>query len=68
MMSLKMQSRRTFGEPQAVTVRFRTEFFNLPNFPNFGNPAANISVPSTAGSIFGAGDLRQIQFGLKVLF
>jgi hypothetical protein len=51
-----------------VTVQFRAEFFNLPNHPNFGNPAANISVPSTVGRIFGAGDPRQIQFGLKVLF
>jgi hypothetical protein len=53
---------------EAVTVQFRAEFFNLPNHPNFGNPAANISVPSTVGGIFGAGDPRQIQFGLKVLF
>jgi carboxypeptidase family protein len=53
---------------EAVTVQFRAEFFNLPNHPNFGNPAANISVPSTVSRIFGAGDPRQIQFGLKVLF
>lgn len=53
---------------EVVTVQFRAEFFNLPNHPNFGNPAANISVPSTVGAIFGAGDPRQIQFGLKVLF
>jgi carboxypeptidase family protein len=53
---------------EAVTVQFRAEFFNLPNHPNFGNPSANISVPSTVGRIFGAGDPRQIQFGLKVLF
>jgi hypothetical protein len=46
----------------------RAEFFNLPNHPNLGNPAANISVPTTVGRIFGAGDPRQIQFGLKVLF
>jgi hypothetical protein len=53
---------------EAVTVQFRAEFFNLPNHTNFLNPAANISVPSTVGRIFGAGDPRQIQFGLKVLF
>lgn len=53
---------------ERVTVQFRTEFFNMPNHPNFGNPAANISVPSTVGAIFGAGDPRQIQFGLKVIF
>jgi hypothetical protein len=53
---------------EGVTVQFRTEFFNLPNHTNFGNPGANISVPSTVGRIFAAGDPRQIQFGLKVLF
>jgi len=53
---------------EGVTVQFRTEFFNLPNHANFGTPAVNISVPSTVGRISGAGDPRQIQFGLKVLF
>ncbi|MPZ19488.1 MAG: hypothetical protein GEV06_16450 [Luteitalea sp.] len=51
-----------------VTVQFRAEFFNLPNHANVGNPAANISVPSTVGRIFGAGDPRQVQLGVKVLF
>lgn len=51
-----------------LTVQFRADFFNLPNRANFGNPAANISVPAQVGRIFGAGDPRQIQFGLKVLF
>jgi hypothetical protein len=50
------------------TVQFRAEFFNLPNHANFGNPAANISVPANVGRIFGAGEPRQIQFGMKVLF
>jgi hypothetical protein len=53
---------------ERVTAQFRAEFFNLPNHPNFGNPAANISVPAQVGRIFGAGDPRQIQFGMKVLF
>jgi hypothetical protein len=53
---------------EAVTLQFRAEFFNLPNHPNFGNPASNISVPSTVGGIFGAGDPRQVQFGLKLIF
>jgi len=53
---------------ERVSLQFRAEFFNLPNHPNFGGPGANISVPSSVGRIFGAGDPRQIQFGLKVLF
>jgi hypothetical protein len=51
-----------------ATVQLRAEFFNLPNRTNFLGPAANISVPSTVGRIFGAGDPRQIQFAAKVLF
>jgi hypothetical protein len=40
----------------------------MPNHANFNNPAANISVPTTVGRITSAGDPRQIQFGMKVLF
>jgi len=35
---------------------------------NFGGPGTNISVPASVGRITSAGDPRQIQFGLKVLF
>jgi hypothetical protein len=49
-------------------VQFRAESFNLPNHANFGNPASNISVPSTVGRITGASDPRQVQFGAKLLF
>jgi hypothetical protein len=53
---------------ERTTLQFRAEFFNLPNHANFLGPAANISVPAQVGQIFAAGDPRQIQFGLKVLF
>jgi hypothetical protein len=53
---------------ERVSTQFRAEFFNMPNHPNFGNPGANISVPQSLGRITSAGDPRQIQFGLKVLF
>ncbi len=53
---------------ERVNVQFRAEFFNMPNHANFLGPATNISVPATVGRIFAAGDPRQIQFGLKVLF
>lgn len=56
----------------AITERFKTqfraEFFNMPNHANFNNPAANISVAASVGRITSAGDPRQIQFGLKLLF
>jgi hypothetical protein len=51
-----------------VKTQFRAEFFNFPNHANFGLPAANISVPASVGRIRSAGDPRQIQFGLKLLF
>ncbi len=59
---------KDFSIRERASVQFRAEFFNMPNHANFGGPGANISVPSTVGRIFGAGDPRQIQFGLKVLF
>ena len=49
-------------------VQFRTEFFNLPNHRNLGGPGTNISVPASVGRITSAGEMRQIQFGAKVLF
>jgi Carboxypeptidase regulatory-like domain len=53
---------------ERVNVQFRAEFFNMPNHANFTGVATNISVPATVGRITAAGDPRQIQFGLKVLF
>jgi hypothetical protein len=49
-------------------LQFRSEFFNLPNHRNLGGPGANISVPASVGRITGAGEMRQIQFGMKFLF
>jgi len=42
--------------------------FRVPNHANFANPVANISVTASASKIFAAGDPRQIQFGVKILF
>jgi hypothetical protein len=53
---------------ERIRTQLRAEFFNLPNHPNFNNPGANISVPASLGRITSAGDPRQVQFGLKVLF
>lgn len=55
----------------AITERgaqFRAEFFKISNHANFNNPGANISVAASLGRITSAGDPRQIQFGLKLLF
>jgi hypothetical protein len=53
---------------ERIRTQFRAEFFNMPNHANFNNPAANISNQATVGRITSAGDPRQIQFGLKLLF
>ena len=59
---------KNFSILERVRVQLRGEFFNLPNHTNLGNPATNISVPSTVGRITSAGDPRQVQFGIKFLF
>ena len=59
---------------EKVKVIFRTEFFDIFNHPNFGNP--NLAVGSgnfgrITSTRFTQGDFgssRQIQFGLKLQF
>ena len=53
---------------ERLTAQFRVEAFNLLNHANFSNPAANISSPSTVGTITSASDPREVQFALKLLF
>jgi hypothetical protein len=64
---------RTFHISEQVSFQFRSEFFNLPNHPNFFLPQE-----SAASSSFGAvqraafqsqtGAQRQIQFAAKIMF
>jgi hypothetical protein len=51
---------------EALRLQFRSEFFNLFNSVNLGNP--NGTMGSTMGRITSAGDARVIQFALKLLF
>jgi hypothetical protein len=48
-------------------IQVRAEAFNLPNHPNFGQPAAAIDQP-TAGVINSAAAARQLQLALKYVF
>jgi hypothetical protein len=49
-------------------VQFRAEFFNLFNHPQFANPNNRV-VLQQGGTITGMSHaMRQIQFGLKVIF
>jgi hypothetical protein len=52
---------------ESVQLQFRSEFFNLFNRPNFGNPNSTVSSP-LFGRILSAFDPRIIQFGLRLAF
>jgi hypothetical protein len=58
---------KNFHFTEQAFLQFRWEVFNMPNFVNFGAPNTSIG-QSTTGQIFSAGDPRQIQFGLKLIF
>jgi hypothetical protein len=51
------------------TLEFRAEFFNALNHPQFNNPGAAVSTPTTFGVITGTSvNPRLIQFALKYAF
>ena len=77
--NLDLAIERLFPVTETSSFRFRTEFFNLTNTPQFANPNNNLgygdpTVPNpTASSSFGqitstATNPRIIQFALKYLF
>ncbi|HEV2616652.1 MAG TPA: carboxypeptidase-like regulatory domain-containing protein [Candidatus Acidoferrales bacterium] len=54
---------------EASRLEFRTEFLNLTNTPNFGQPTAQFATPSTFGVITTTvSNPRIIQFALKYIF
>ena len=59
---------KNFQVKELFRIQFRSEFFNALNHPNFGNPAANISVPAQVGRITSASSSRNIQFALRLEF
>jgi len=48
-------------------VQFRWEMFNALNHVNLGAPGTTLNQPNT-GKILGAGDARQMQLGVKIVF
>jgi hypothetical protein len=58
---------KNFSIKERAQVQFRAEAYDLLNAPDFGIPDSVIGT-SGAGIISSAGNSREIQFGLKVLF
>jgi hypothetical protein len=59
---------KSFHFNERTRLDFRSEFFNLPNHPSFGNPGATVGVSSYGVISSTKLDNRQIQFGLKLVF
>jgi outer membrane receptor protein involved in Fe transport len=61
---------KEFGLPwrERLRLQFRSEFFNVFNSVNLGNPNAALNAGARMGRITGAADPRVIQFALKALF
>jgi Carboxypeptidase regulatory-like domain/TonB dependent receptor len=76
--NLDMAVERLFPVMEKSTFRFRAEFFNLTNTPQFANPSTSLGygnplLPATASSTFGqitstVGNPRIIQFAAKYEF
>ncbi len=53
---------------EGLRLQFRSEFFNVFNSVNLGNPNNSVGAGANMGRITSAGSARVIQFALKVLF
>ena len=51
----------------SVRVQVRVELFNAFNNVNYGNPGSTFGA-ATFGRISSAGDMRRMQFGVKLIF
>jgi hypothetical protein len=66
--ALDFSMAKSFQFTERTKLEFRSEFFNLPNHPIFGQPGATVGNP-TYGVIGSTRlDSRQIQFGMKLSF
>jgi hypothetical protein len=61
---------KNFAVPgrEGMRLQFRSEFFNLLNWVNLGNPNVNLTAGTRMGRITSAGSARVIQFALKFIF
>ena len=66
--NLDMSLFKDFKIRERLTTQFRTEFFNILNIPNFGNPQASMNSAAFAQISTTSVNARLIQFALKVTF
>jgi hypothetical protein len=67
--SIDLSLMKDFKFAERYTLQFRSDAFNLPNHPSFGNPSGNLSSPSTVGKISATSvDQRAVQFSLRLSF
>jgi hypothetical protein len=62
---------KNFHFTESKLLNFRTDFFNVTNLVNYGNPSTTIfpaGSPGTTNIIRSAGDPRRIQLGAKFIF
>ncbi|MGH9914819.1 MAG: hypothetical protein ACRD63_05965, partial [Pyrinomonadaceae bacterium] len=59
---------KTFHFQERYALQFRSEFFNLPNHPNYGLPNTTLGTAEFGTIRSLAGNNRQIQFALKFSF
>lgn len=67
MIAVDLSIFKNFIFTERTKLQFRSEFFNLPNHPNFRGLDTTYDSPS-AGQLNSALPARQIQFALKLLF
>lgn len=59
---------KTFRIRERASMQFRSEFFNVLNHPNQGNPGTTLNTAAFGRITSTTGDPRTLQFGLKLLF
>jgi hypothetical protein len=59
---------KEFHFAKSTYLEFRTEAFNLLNHPNWGDPTTGITNTSFGRISSTRTDMRQLQFGLKLVF
>ncbi|MEJ7607288.1 MAG: hypothetical protein WKF37_13735 [Bryobacteraceae bacterium] len=59
---------KDFAVHERLRMQFRFEAFNAPNHPNWGLPDGTVSSPNFGKICSTRTDMRDLQFGLKLLW